>query len=171
MKTENQTQTAPAGQNSAKITIDPCALGLVTSAEQAASALRNMGCVLSPSHDRLWLVPAGKIRAAKRVARDNQYPAAFQEATKWDQVGTQPTSAARPSKRTRIEYSVFPVRRKIRYTIKRVYVDSGRTKEVIMSSVVDTREDAEREVRGAISFLIPDDECRATWINGQIVPA
>lgn len=32
---------------------------------------------MSPAHDRLWLVPAGKIRAAKQIARANGYPAAF----------------------------------------------------------------------------------------------
>lgn len=58
-------------------TIDPQSLAGMTNAQAAESALREMGCLPDPAHDRLWLVPAGKLRTAKRIARENHYPSAF----------------------------------------------------------------------------------------------
>jgi len=49
----------------------------MNNAESAATALRALGGKLSPEHDRLWLIPEGTIRAAKQIARENQYLAAF----------------------------------------------------------------------------------------------
>jgi hypothetical protein len=57
--------------------IEARSLARTNNAESAATALRALGCKLSPAHDRLWLVPPGSIRAATQIARENQYPAAF----------------------------------------------------------------------------------------------
>lgn len=62
------------------ITIDQKTLSSLACAERAELELSGLGCTLSPTHDRLWLVPPGKMRAARRISRDNRYPAAFRAA-------------------------------------------------------------------------------------------
>lgn len=59
------------------ISIDPRTLAGMNLSQTAEAALRELGCTLSPAHERLWIVPAGKMRVARRIARDNRYPAAF----------------------------------------------------------------------------------------------
>jgi hypothetical protein len=66
-----------------QITIEPRALGGMVAAENAEMELTAIGCKLDPSRDRLWIVPAGKIRAARQIARTNNYPTAFAMEATW----------------------------------------------------------------------------------------
>ena len=57
--------------------IEAASLARMKNAQTAHTALIALGGRLSPAHDRLWIIPPGTIRAAKQIARENHYPAAF----------------------------------------------------------------------------------------------